>query len=72
MDTKGVEQMLSVLRTTATQASGKDPEAPAVDGAVDFASVLKGSIDKVNSSSSQPHRWQKRWWQVIPARICMR
>ncbi len=50
MDTKGIEQMLSVLRTTAAQASGKTPETPAVDGAVDFASVLKGSIDKVNST----------------------
>ncbi|MFV0372344.1 MAG: flagellar hook-basal body complex protein FliE [Azonexus sp.] len=50
MDTKGIEQMLSVLRTTAAQASGKTPETPLAEGSADFASVLKGSIDKVNAT----------------------
>ena len=55
MDTQGIEQMLSVLRNTAAQASGKttaDAAAPAAGG-VDFAQVLQGSIDKVNQAQQQ-------------------
>ena len=50
MDTQGIEQMLSVLRTTAAQASGKTAESSSAAGASDFATVLKGSIDKVNQT----------------------
>ncbi|MGE5491980.1 MAG: flagellar hook-basal body complex protein FliE [Actinomycetota bacterium] len=52
MDTKGIEQMLSVLRSTAAQATGKPAEstAAAAVGAPDFAQVLKSSIDKVNET----------------------
>jgi len=50
MDTQGIEQMLSVLRTTAAQATGKTTESPAATGTPDFASVLKNSIDKVNQT----------------------
>lgn len=50
MDTQGIEQMLSVLRTTAAQATGKTTESPAATGAPDFAEVLKNSIDKVNQT----------------------
>ncbi len=51
MDTLGIEQMLSALRTTAAQASGNAAEtsAPAVGGA-DFAQILQGSIEKVNQT----------------------
>lgn len=52
MDTKGIEQMLSVLRSTAAQATGK-PAAEGVAaaaGAPDFGQVLKSSIDKVNQT----------------------
>ena len=54
MDTLGIEQMLSALRTTATQATGKaaDASAPAAGGA-DFAQILQGSIDKVNQTQQQ-------------------
>jgi len=55
MDTKGIEQMLSVLRSTAAQASGKPAETGAVAGGADFAQVLKGSIDKVNEAQTQAH-----------------
>lgn len=51
MDTQGIEQMLSVLRSTAAQASGKPAESAA--GGVDFAQVLKSSIDKVNQTQQQ-------------------
>jgi flagellar hook-basal body complex protein FliE len=55
MDTQGIEQMLSVLRTTAAQASGKPAESMAAGttGGVDFAQVLKSSIDKVNQTQQQ-------------------
>ncbi|HEX6736369.1 MAG TPA: flagellar hook-basal body complex protein FliE [Azonexus sp.] len=50
MDTQGIENMLSVLRSTAAQASGKTVENTAVAGGTDFAAVLKNSIDKVNAT----------------------
>ncbi len=53
MDTKGIEQMLSVLQTTAAQASGKPAETKASSGGVDFADVLKNSIDRVNQTQGQ-------------------
>ncbi|MEY4593396.1 MAG: flagellar hook-basal body complex protein FliE [Pseudomonadota bacterium] len=52
MDTQGIEQMLSVLRSTAAQASSK-PAANSSVGegtGVDFAQVLKNSIDQVNQA----------------------
>ena len=54
MDTKGIDQMLSMLRATAAQAGGRSSgtqTAPA-EGA-DFAEVLKNSIDKVNETQQQ-------------------
>ena len=52
MDTKGIENMLNVLRSTAAQASGKPAEstAAASAGGTDFTQVLKNSIDKVNET----------------------
>jgi flagellar hook-basal body complex protein FliE len=51
MDTNGIEQMLSALRTTAAQAAGKPAadNTPAAGGA-DFAQILQNSIDKVNQT----------------------
>ena len=54
MDTKGIDQMLSVLRATAAQAGGRAAEAPGVAaGAVDFAQVLQNSIAQVNQTQQQ-------------------
>ncbi len=53
MDTKGIDQMLSVLRATATQAGGKPAETQAPAGGVDFATVLRNSIDQVNATQKQ-------------------
>jgi flagellar hook-basal body complex protein FliE len=54
MDTKGIDQMLSVLRATATQASGRQAEVQgATAGSVDFAQMLKNSIDQVNQTQQQ-------------------
>jgi len=56
MDTQGIEQMLSVLRSTAAQATGKTAETAASAGAPDFAQVLKSSIDKVNETQQQANQ----------------
>jgi len=53
MSTQGIEQMLSVLRSTAAQATGKTTEATPAAGAPDFAQVLKNSLDKVNQTQVQ-------------------
>ena len=53
MDTKGIDQMLSVLRATAAQASGRPAEAPTAAGGVDFAQVLQNSIDQVSQTQRQ-------------------
>ncbi len=61
MDTLGIEQMLSALRTTAAQASGKTAEnsAPAAGGA-DFAQILQGSIDKVNQTQVEANQMAEK------------
>jgi flagellar hook-basal body complex protein FliE len=53
MDTKGLDQMLSVLRATAAQAGGKPSETPPAAGGVDFAQVLKNTIEQVNQTQQQ-------------------
>lgn len=54
METSGIDQMLSLLRATATQASGRTSEAASADAeAPDFAQVLKNSIDQVNQTQQQ-------------------
>jgi flagellar hook-basal body complex protein FliE len=61
MDTLGIEQMLSALRTTAAQASGKTAEnsAPAAGGG-DFAQILQGSIDKVNQTQVEANQMAEK------------
>lgn len=53
MDNKGIDQMLSVLRATATQAGGKAAETQAPTGGADFATVLRNSIEQVNQTQQQ-------------------
>jgi flagellar hook-basal body complex protein FliE len=53
MDTQGIEQMLSVLRSTAAQASGKPAEAATAAGGPEFADVLRNSINQVNQTQQQ-------------------
>jgi flagellar hook-basal body complex protein FliE len=60
MDTQGIEQMLSVLRSTAAQASGTTPAAVPTAGGMDFAEVLKNSIDKVNTTQSQANQMAEK------------
>lgn len=54
MDTQGIDQMLSVLRATAAQASGRPAESQATQtGGADFAQVLQNSIAQVNQTQQQ-------------------
>ncbi|MDR2165979.1 MAG: flagellar hook-basal body complex protein FliE [Zoogloeaceae bacterium] len=55
MDTQGIDQMLSVLRATAAQAGGKagETQATAAAGGVDFAQVLRNTIEQVNQTQQQ-------------------
>jgi flagellar hook-basal body complex protein FliE len=54
METKGIDQMLSVLRATAAQAGGRVAEAPgAPAGTADFAQILQNSIEQVNQTQQQ-------------------
>ena len=53
MDTKGIDQMLGLLRATAAQAGGKVAESPESAGNADFAQVLQKSIEQVNQTQQQ-------------------
>ena len=60
MDTAGIEQMLSALQqTSAAAANKKATPAASAAGSVDFADVLKSSIDKVNATQQQATQMQK-------------
>lgn len=59
MDTKGIDQMLSMLRATAAQAGGRTSETTAATGSAnatgsaDFAKILQNSIEQVNQTQQQ-------------------
>ena len=54
MDSKGIDQMLSVLRSTAAQAGSRPGETQGVAaGGADFAQVLQNSIAQVNQAQQQ-------------------
>ncbi len=72
MSTQGIEQMLSMLRTSAAQATGKPAEATPVAGALDFAEVLKTQLIKETKPRLNQPRLRKSWPQAIPIRICMK
>ena len=54
MDSKGIEQVLSVLRATSTAAAGRVVEAQSTPaGGTDFAQVLQNSIAQVSQTQQQ-------------------
>lgn len=54
MDTKGIDQMLSVLRATAAQAgSGVSALQPVSPEGQDFARILQTSIEQVSQRQQQ-------------------
>jgi flagellar hook-basal body complex protein FliE len=61
MDTNGIEQMLSALRSTAAQATGKPAANTAlVAGGTDFAQVLQNSIEKVNQDQQSSNQMAEK------------
>lgn len=54
MDSKGIDQMLSVLRATSAQAGSRATETQGASATgVDFAEVLQNSIAQVNQTQQQ-------------------
>jgi len=57
MDTRGIDQMLGMLRATSAAASGRPAEpvgaAPRAPGSADFAQVLQNSIAAVSQTQQQ-------------------
>ena len=53
MDSKGIEQMLSVLQATLATAAGRVAEAQSPAAGVDFAQVLQNSIAQVSQTQQQ-------------------
>lgn len=62
METSGIEQMLSTLRATAAQAAGSSSSSSVTEagGSVDFADVLKNSIDKVNETQKSANQMAEK------------
>jgi flagellar hook-basal body complex protein FliE len=52
MDTRGIDQMLSELRSTAQLASGKALQTKQAGeaGGADFGQILKSTLDQVNQA----------------------
>ncbi|HOL65298.1 MAG TPA: flagellar hook-basal body complex protein FliE [Accumulibacter sp.] len=54
MDTKGIDQMLSMMRAASAIAAARPDETPSAAGeAPDFAQVLQNSLAQVNASQQQ-------------------
>ncbi len=55
MNTRGIDQMLSELRSAAQAASGKglQPADAQAAGGADFGQILKGTLDQVNQAQLQ-------------------
>lgn len=53
MDAKGIDQLLSQMQAAASLAAGGGAAPTAPAGGVDFASMLKSSIDQVNGAQKE-------------------
>lgn len=59
MNMQGIDQLLSQMRAAASAAAG-GPAEPAPEG-VDFAAMLKSSIDQVNDAQQQSSEMAKNF-----------
>jgi flagellar hook-basal body complex protein FliE len=60
MDVKSVDTLLAQMRAAMAAAQGQSAQAPtAASGGVDFASVLKSSLDGVNQTQHQARAMQE-------------
>ena len=53
MDTRGIEQMIGELRSTAQTAAGKPAQGVQAAGGVDFAEVLQGALKDVSAAQQE-------------------
>lgn len=60
MATQGIDQLLGELRASAALAAGKAPQ-PQGAPQVDFADVLKSTIEQVNSAQQTSQEMQKQF-----------
>jgi len=59
MNVSNVDSLLSQMRAAMTAAQGGGAQAPTATGGVDFADVLKSSIDGVAKSQNEAHAMQQ-------------
>ncbi len=53
MDTRGIEQMIGELRSTAQTAAIKPAQGAQAAGGVDFAEVLQGALKDVSAAQQE-------------------
>lgn len=53
MDTRGIEQMVGELRSTAQTAANKPAQGAQAAGGVDFAEVLQGALKDVSAAQQE-------------------
>lgn len=53
MDTRGIEQMIGELRSTAQTAANKPAQGAQAAGGVDFAEVLQGALKDVSAAQQE-------------------
>lgn len=53
MDTRGIEQMIGELRSTAQAAANKPAQGAQAAGGVDFAEVLQGALKDVSAAQQE-------------------
>ncbi|MDP2828836.1 MAG: flagellar hook-basal body complex protein FliE [Sulfuricellaceae bacterium] len=64
MNMQGIDQLLTQMRATAAGAAGVQPSpatVPGMDGGVDFAAMLKSSIDQVNAAQQGSSQMAKNF-----------
>ncbi|MCW3479452.1 flagellar hook-basal body complex protein FliE [Neisseriaceae bacterium JH1-16] len=61
MTTQNIDMLLSELRASAAIAAGKPASAMAETPQVEFSSVLKSTLDQVNSAQKTSEDLQKRF-----------
>jgi len=61
MTTQNIDMLLSELRSSAAMAAGKPAPATTETPQVEFSSVLKSTLDQVNSAQRTSEDLQKRF-----------
>jgi flagellar hook-basal body complex protein FliE len=59
MNVSNVDSLLAQMRAAMAAAQGQPVQTPAVTGGVDFANVLKSSLDGVNQAQRQAESLQQ-------------